>query len=64
VETFDLSRLTDFDFEAVCRDIFEEEFGVSLELFATGADAGVDLRHFRTNEQASDRAMQTLASFY
>ncbi|WP_329597864.1 restriction endonuclease [Streptomyces pseudovenezuelae] len=46
METFDLSRLTDFDFEAVCKDIFEAEFGVRLEIFATGADAGVDLRHF------------------
>ena len=52
METFELSRLTDFDFEAVCKDIFEEEFGVRLEIFATGADAGVDLRHFQANESA------------
>ncbi|MFD5597335.1 restriction endonuclease [Streptomyces griseorubiginosus] len=45
METFELSRLTDFDFEAVCKDIFEEEFAVRLEIFATGADGGVDLRH-------------------
>ncbi|MET9801811.1 restriction endonuclease [Streptomyces sp. NPDC006368] len=45
METFDLSRLTDFDFEAVCKDLFEEELGVRLELFAAGADGGVDLRH-------------------
>lgn len=45
METFELSRLTDFDFEAVCKDVFEEEFGARLEIFATGADAGVDLRH-------------------
>ncbi|MFF1706197.1 restriction endonuclease [Streptomyces sp. NPDC058252] len=45
LETFELSRLTDFDFEAVCKDVFEEEFGVSLEIFASGADGGVDLRH-------------------
>ena len=45
METFELSRLTDFDFETVCKDIFEEEFGVRLEVFASGADAGVDLRH-------------------
>ncbi|MGW2721007.1 nSTAND3 domain-containing NTPase [Streptomyces sp. NPDC001492] len=47
METFDLSRLTDFDFEAVCKDIFEEELGVPLELFSAGADAGVDLRRFQ-----------------
>ncbi|MFI6960464.1 restriction endonuclease [Streptomyces sp. NPDC050255] len=47
METFDLGRLTDFDFEAVCKDLFEEEFGLRLEIFATGADGGVDLRHLR-----------------
>ncbi|MFE4953475.1 restriction endonuclease [Streptomyces sp. NPDC056653] len=45
METFDLSRLTDFDFEAVCKDLLEEELGTRLELFAAGADGGVDLRH-------------------
>ncbi|MGW0336201.1 nSTAND3 domain-containing NTPase [Streptomyces sp. NPDC003011] len=45
METFDLSRLTDFDFEAVCKDLLEEELGMRLELFAAGADGGVDLRH-------------------
>jgi hypothetical protein len=51
VETFDLARLTDFDFEAVCKDIFEREFDVSLEIFATGKDGGVDLRHYRASGQ-------------
>ncbi|WP_436991952.1 restriction endonuclease [Streptomyces sp. enrichment culture] len=37
--------MTDFDFEAVCKDVFEEEFGVRLEIFASGADGGIDLRH-------------------
>jgi hypothetical protein len=45
VETFDLARLTDFDFEAVCKDIFEAEFGFPLEIFSPGPDAGVDLRY-------------------
>ncbi|MET7816401.1 restriction endonuclease [Streptomyces sp. NPDC005395] len=45
METFELSRLTDFDFEAVCKDVFEEEFGIRLEIFSSGADGGVDLRH-------------------
>ncbi|WP_369020701.1 restriction endonuclease [Streptomyces californicus] len=51
METFDLARLTDFDFEAVCKDIFEKEFGVSLEIFSTGKDGGVDLRHYRASGQ-------------
>ncbi|NUV60824.1 restriction endonuclease [Streptomyces sp. CAI-85] len=45
METFDLSRLTDFDFEAVCKDIFEAEYGFPLEIFSPGADAGIDLRY-------------------
>ncbi|WP_328770099.1 ATP-binding protein [Streptomyces sp. NBC_00286] len=45
METFELSRLTDFDFEAVCKDVFEEEFGLRFEIFTSGADGGVDLRH-------------------
>ncbi|MFJ4816551.1 restriction endonuclease [Streptomyces sp. NPDC088801] len=47
MESFDLSRLTDFDFEAVCKDLLEEEFGLRLEIFAAGADGGIDLRHLR-----------------
>ncbi|MFF1258315.1 MULTISPECIES: restriction endonuclease [unclassified Streptomyces] len=45
MENFDLSRLTDFDFEAVCKDIFEAEYDVRLEIFSPGADSGVDLRY-------------------
>jgi hypothetical protein len=45
METFDLSRLTDFDFEAVCKDIFESEYGLPLEIFSPGPDAGIDLRY-------------------
>ncbi|WP_079054280.1 restriction endonuclease [Streptomyces graminilatus] len=47
METFDLTRLTDFDFEAVCKDIFEAEYGVRLEIFSPGADSGVDLRYLQ-----------------
>ncbi|MGH7928487.1 MAG: restriction endonuclease, partial [Candidatus Binatia bacterium] len=47
MDEFDLGRLTDYDFEKVCKDIFEEYLQVQLELFAPGADGGVDLRHYR-----------------
>jgi hypothetical protein len=33
-------------FEAICRDILDARLGVSLELFALGADQGIDLRYF------------------
>ncbi|MBB5808204.1 DNA polymerase III delta prime subunit [Saccharothrix ecbatanensis] len=46
MDSFELGRLTDFDFEAVCHDLFEEILNVRLELFSPGADDGVDLRHY------------------
>ncbi|MGW5410752.1 nSTAND3 domain-containing NTPase [Actinomadura geliboluensis] len=45
MDTMDFHKLTDFDFERLCRDLFEEVLGVRLELFAPGADGGVDLRY-------------------
>lgn len=45
MDEIDLLRLTDHDFELVCKDIFEERLGKRLETFATGADGGVDLRY-------------------
>ncbi|MFE6891983.1 restriction endonuclease [Streptomyces sp. NPDC057694] len=40
-----MGRLTDHDFEVVCRDLFGEILGVPLELFPRGRDRGIDLRH-------------------
>ncbi|MFG2415107.1 nSTAND3 domain-containing NTPase [Streptomyces goshikiensis] len=45
MDSFDLGRLTDHDFEVVCRDLFSEILGVPLELFPRGRDRGIDLRH-------------------
>ncbi|RJQ91851.1 nSTAND3 domain-containing NTPase [Amycolatopsis panacis] len=45
MDSFDLGRLSDYDFEVVCRDLFEEILGLKLEIFARGADCGIDLRH-------------------
>ncbi|WP_344452211.1 restriction endonuclease, partial [Actinocorallia aurantiaca] len=47
MDSFDIGRLTDFDFESVCKDLFEEILGVKLEIFAPGPDQGVDLRHLK-----------------
>ncbi|MDN3053231.1 restriction endonuclease [Streptomyces sp. SRF1] len=52
MESFDLSRLTDFDFEAVCKDLLEEELGMGLEIFSAGADGGVDLRHLSSTGES------------
>ncbi|RGP46641.1 nSTAND3 domain-containing NTPase [Rhodococcus qingshengii] len=40
-----MARLTDHDFEVVCRDLFSEILGMRLELFPRGRDRGIDLRH-------------------
>ncbi|MEU8633275.1 restriction endonuclease [Amycolatopsis sp. NPDC048633] len=45
MDSFDLGRLSDYDFEVLCRDLFEEMLGLRIEIFARGADGGVDLRH-------------------
>ncbi|MDT3445988.1 restriction endonuclease [Pseudofrankia sp. BMG5.37] len=45
MDTFDLRRLTDVDFELICKDLFEGILGVHLEVFSPGADQGIDLRH-------------------
>jgi hypothetical protein len=50
MDDFDLARLTDFDFEALCKDLLEEIVGVRFEIFAKGADGGVDLRHLADDE--------------
>ncbi|MFV2085743.1 restriction endonuclease [Micromonospora sp. LOL_021] len=50
MDSFDLARLTDMDFEAVCKDVFEELLDVRLEIFAQGADQGIDLRHLGSDQ--------------
>ncbi|MER7992608.1 restriction endonuclease [Micromonospora chalcea] len=52
MDGFDIARLTDLDFEAVCKDIFEEKLATDLELFAPGKDGGIDLRGFTNNGEA------------
>lgn len=53
MDSFDIARLTDFDFESVCKDLFEEILELPLEMFTPGADQGVDLRHFYTTSNES-----------
>ena len=45
MDSFDLGRLNDHDFEMLCKDLFEELLGVPLEVFSRGGDQGIDLRH-------------------
>lgn len=52
MDSFDIGRLTDLDFEAICKDIFEEKLGIGLEIFAPGKDGGIDLRAFANDGRA------------
>ncbi len=45
MDSFDFHRLTDFDFEELCKDLFEDELGLKFEIFSRGRDHGIDLRH-------------------
>ncbi|RSM78103.1 hypothetical protein DL991_18645 [Amycolatopsis sp. WAC 01375] len=45
MDGYDLGRLTDFDFEELCKDLFEVVLGRPLEVFAPGRDGGIDLRY-------------------
>ena len=45
MDDIDITRLSDFDFERLCEDLFGEILGMRLEIFAPGADGGIDLRH-------------------
>ncbi|MET9423904.1 ATP-binding protein [Streptomyces sp. NPDC006540] len=45
MDAIDLQKLSDFDFEILCKDLFSRILGVSLEIFTPGPDGGVDLRH-------------------
>lgn len=50
MDSFDINRLTDFDFEVVCKDLFESHLGLSLEIFTPGPDDGIDLRYMAPGE--------------
>lgn len=37
----------------MCKDVFEEQIGVSLEVFSPGADGGIDLRYIAPSSNAT-----------
>ncbi|WP_159052551.1 restriction endonuclease [Streptomyces bungoensis] len=45
MDLLDLQKLSDFDFESLCKDLFERILGVRLEIFTSGPDGGIDLRY-------------------
>ena len=39
------SEISSFEFEELCRDLLQAEFGIALELFSPGPDQGIDIRY-------------------
>ncbi|MFG2476593.1 restriction endonuclease [Streptomyces fagopyri] len=52
MDSFDLHKLTDFDFESLCKDVLEAALGVRLEIFTKGPDRGIDLRYMSDDGSA------------
>ncbi|MDX3337268.1 restriction endonuclease [Streptomyces sp. ME02-6979.5a] len=50
MDLLDLQKLSDLDFEGLCKDMFERLLGVRLEIFSSGPDGGIDLRYFSPNQ--------------
>jgi hypothetical protein len=45
--SYDFTTLSPEDFELLVADLLSREFGAQLEVFKTGKDGGIDLRHSR-----------------
>ena len=52
--TYNFSEISDFEFEALCRDLLQEELGLSLELFSPGPDGGIDIRYIGSIENEAN----------
>lgn len=47
---YDFSQLSPHDFELMCRDLLQAEWGLTLESFKTGKDGGIDFRYVRAGK--------------
>ncbi|WP_153183214.1 ATP-binding protein [Streptomyces sp. E5N91] len=50
MDSLDLAKLSDLDFEGLCKDMLERLLGVRLEIFSSGPDGGIDLRYYAPNQ--------------
>jgi len=48
---YDFSQLSPHDFELMCRDLLQAEWGLTLESFKAGKDGGIDFRYARAGKQ-------------
>ena len=61
---FDLSKLNDFEFESLCRDIMQEKLGIKLYCYSRGVDGGVDICDGKVNPYIVIQAKHYLGSRY
>ena len=47
------SEISFYEFEELCRDLLQAEFGITLELFSPGPDQGIDIRYYGVEDDAS-----------
>lgn len=48
---YDFSQLSPYDFELMCRDLLQAEWGLVLESFKAGKDGGIDFRYAQADKQ-------------
>lgn len=48
--TYNLEVLNDKEFEELCKDLLEQELGLSFQIFKSGRDKGIDLRYAKNVE--------------
>ncbi len=63
-ETYDFHTLSPLDFEELVRDLLQADWGVRLESFGPGRDAGVDIRLLNGPNETIIQAKHLLGSGY
>lgn len=48
---YNFSQLSPYDFELMCRDLLQAEWGLVLESFKAGKDGGIDFRYAQAGKQ-------------
>ncbi len=51
MSNYDFSQLSPHDFEIMCRDLLQADFGLTLESFKAGKDGGIDFRYANAGNQ-------------
>ncbi|OYY77730.1 MAG: hypothetical protein B7Y43_08865 [Sphingomonas sp. 28-62-20] len=61
---YDFGQLSPHDFEIMCRDLLQAEFGLLLESFKSGKDGGIDFRYANAGKQIIVQCKRFVATGY